>query len=98
MRITFKRHRRETGLAGIGHPHPNVDIKVDGKVVGQIAGPCWSSEDNLWVVSVMVENGGGWDWRKFKSRYIDEASARAAVTLNLSKIAERYILHHDEDD
>jgi hypothetical protein len=54
MKFTFKKHARSTGLAGVGNPYQNVDIKLNKKVCGAITAPNWRTKDNKWTVGVTV--------------------------------------------
>lgn len=102
--VTFKKHPQETGLAGIGHPNPLVDIKINKKVVGLIVGPSWKTPDNLWRVRFTVkkdhpdENPNcDWKWMQLKIKFETEADARTWAKENFKGISEKYTLHYLED-
>jgi len=40
-KFTFKLHKKETGLAGVGHCHQGAHIKLNKKIVGDISAPSW---------------------------------------------------------
>lgn len=101
MKITFKKEKPETGLAAIGNPYPNTQIKVDGKQVGYIYAPTWSITDRKWKVSLAVKEGDTrWKWIFVKTRFDTEPDARSWVKNKLEAVAKTYTLHsfEDEDD
>lgn len=104
MKLTFKKQPRESRM--IGYPNPNVDIKVDGKVVGYISGPNWQSKDDRWHVHFMVqkkdimEDGNpncSWKRIQLKLNYVDESSARESVRHGIGGIINKYTLHYQEE-
>lgn len=54
MKFTFKRNKKQTGLAAVGNPYPNVQIKQKGKVVGEISAPNWQTKDRQWRIRFMI--------------------------------------------
>jgi hypothetical protein len=89
-KITFKRGPRPTGLYAVAHPHPDTDIKVGGKSVGQIHR---TADRSGWQVMVCVEGGGGnpnCKWRNvtFKAWWETEELARAWVVSRLARALE----------
>jgi hypothetical protein len=85
MKLSFRKHPRESGRASIGHPYQSVDIKVDGKVVGHISPPNWQSKDNMWRAYVAVikedisEDGNPnceWKWEQIRHLFLNEVDAR----------------------
>lgn len=104
MRLTFKKEYA-TGRMAIGNPHPNVDIKLDGKVVGFISSPNWQSVDNLWrvrlaVVKSSVQDDGNpncpWTWKVLKPTFPDERTAREYLKEHKESL-EKLNLHRFED-
>lgn len=103
MRITFKRHPRETGLRAVADPHRDVDIKVDKKVCGVIGAPSW--QNNTWRVRIMVvkkdimEDGNeNCDWRWIScGSFVTETAAREAVPRAIEAIVGNgYKIRTDE--
>lgn len=79
MKITFKKHAKETGLRAIGYSHQDVDIKFDGQLVGWISAPTWQTKDRKWGIWVRVKEGDVWRNASFKCRFDDESAARKWV-------------------
>lgn len=76
MKITFKKHPKETGLSAVGNPFQGSDIKVDGKVVGCICAPTWQSKDNLWSIMLHVAKDNSFVNKTIKQRFEDDSTAR----------------------
>jgi hypothetical protein len=88
MKITFKKEPKCTGLARIGEPYPNTNIKVNKDAVGVIAAPRWNTPDNKWEVRFTVKGSNGnpnchWHWIRVKKRFDTESEAREWVKNNL---------------
>lgn len=87
MKFTFKKRSKETGLRGVGHPYPNVDIKLNKQCVGWISSPSWQTEDRKWTIWVRVINNRNpnCEWRNtsFKIRFETEELAREWVNNGL---------------
>ena len=49
MKFTFRKDARPTGLASVGSPYPNTDIKMNKQKIGYISGPNWRTQ-NKWTV------------------------------------------------
>jgi hypothetical protein len=105
MKFTFKKQPRETGLSSIGHPHPNVDIKLDGKVVGSIDAPTWASRNKGWVIRFTVmkdninEDGNPnceWKWVQINKEFETENDAREYIKNNSDQILYGLRLHSIE--
>jgi hypothetical protein len=94
MKITFKKHERETGLAAVGAGHPNVDLKIKGKVFGYISSPNWRTKDNFWRIRLMIkaEEHPGWKWIQLKEELKDEMEARDFIKANEEAIQSKYEL------
>lgn len=84
MKFTFKREHRITGLAGVGYPHQDVQIKLNKKIVGRIDAPNWQTSDDLWSVRFMVGDIENWKWVTLKQRFED------------AEVAKQYLLRHQE--
>ncbi len=97
MGITFKRHAKMTGLAGVGYSHQSVDIKLNGKKIGLIVAPTWQTPDRKWYISFNVmklvpDENPNCDWKsiRFTERFETEDLARQYVKDNWQKIADKY--------
>ena len=103
-KFTFKKQPRETGLAAVGNPHPDTDIKHNKMLVGTISAPHWQSPDNLWRIRFMVAEEGGdnpncdWKWIQLKKKFDSEPEAREFLKERAEQILEHYDLHHQEPD
>lgn len=87
-KLTFKRHKKETGLRAVGNHHPWVDIKLNKKHVGNIVPPSAFSDHDDFLIRLMVVDSReacGWKWIQLKFRAKNEAKAR------------EYIVKHDAD-
>jgi hypothetical protein len=100
MKVTFKKESRATGLAGVGHPYPNILIKVDGKVVGYISSPWWQSKDDLWhihfsVLKTSPEDNPNCDWKWIHIKHATETEpeARQHVLENIEQWATLVTFH-----
>lgn len=98
--FTFKKEKRETGLAAVGRPHPNTTIKYRKKCVGTIYAPYWASKDNLWHVRLMIvcDEGPGWKWVTLKQKFDDEPAARAYLNENEDRILKLNLHSHEDDE
>ena len=83
-KFTFKKEKRETGLAGVGYPNPDTIIKLDKKPVGYIIAPNWRTGDNKWGMKFTVIDGSpsGWRWLTTKFRFTTEPEAREFILAN----------------
>ena len=102
-KFTFKKQPRETGLRAVGSPHPDVDIKINKKIVGYIAAPNWMSKKHCWRVRFSVEkepnkeNPCPWRWYTLAKEFDSEESARLWVKENASDIVEKLSLYPFDD-
>jgi hypothetical protein len=95
MKLSFKKEPKATGLSAIGHPFSHTIIKIDGKDVGRIAPPSWSSQSKQWIIRLTVnkkdinEDGNPncpWKWVEIVNRFDTEESAREYLKENKDKI------------
>jgi hypothetical protein len=98
MAFTFKKEPKETGLAAVGNPNSQTQIKLKKKQVGYIAGPSWSSKDLLWRVKFAVSEGKSFKWVTLKATFETEPEARTYLTTNFERITNTFSLHSLEDD
>ena len=102
--ITFKRQSKDTGLAGVCNPDPDVDIKLNKKVFGHIVAPNWRTKDNKWGICIAIiktepDNNLNCNWKNIilKIRFDTEDDARQWMVNNIEKILEKFQLHFFED-
>lgn len=98
-KFTFRKERVETGLAGVGYPNPSTVIKLEGKPVGEIIGPCWASEDSLWRVRLAEADKSeyrGWKMVTLKAKFDSEPEARKYLNENFERVVA-IGLHKVED-
>ncbi len=100
-KFTFKREPRITGLAGVGYPHRDVQIKLNKKVVGQICAPSWRTKDNLYCVRFTVKNETReepWRWVALKRRFENEEDVRAWLNENVEKLQKQITFYSVDDE
>jgi len=98
IKLTFKKHPKETGLAAVGNRRQCVDIKMDKKIIGLIAAPNWSTEDQKYGVSVAVESSDSWKWLFCKKRCETEQQARELAPKFVEYlISKGHTIHKFED-
>jgi hypothetical protein len=99
MKLSFKKHKKETGLRAVGHPYTSVDIKLGGKRLGMISAPSWQTPDNKWSIMLMIKREAtpdwpaSWTWTTLKARFDEEEQARAFVSENIEKIKDKFDLY-----
>lgn len=99
LKFSFKKEPRETGLAAVGNPYPNTQIKLDKQQVGYISAPTWQTKDRMWGVHFAVEKDGGcgWHWIHVKRRFDSEPESREWIKQNAEKVQKQFTLHKFED-
>ena len=101
-KFTFKKQKKETGLAAVGNPHPDTTIKHNKEGVGHISAPAWNTKDNKWRIRLMVEQEAkeddpcNWKWVTLKATFDTEPEARAFIQKHAEGILEKG-LYHDPD-
>lgn len=90
MKLTFKKAKPETGLAGVARPgHQETALKADGLQFGHIA-LNWAREG--WYVRVATkrtpteEDPAPFVWVRFKKQFDSEPAAREWVSTHWPKI------------
>ena len=92
-KFTFKKQPKETGLAAIGHPYPDVDIKLKKLVIGYIDAPTHLTLDSKWRIRLKVVNVNmtpGWQWITLKGVFDTEKEARTFLQLHTDEILRRW--------
>lgn len=98
---TFKKGKKETGLAAIANSYQTTNIKYNKKHCGYIYPPNYRS-DKKWTISLMVvkneifkDNNPNckWKWISLKADFKTEEIARKMLIENWEKIIERYPLY-----
>ena len=95
MKLSFKKHPRETGLRSVGNPNADVSIKADGSFVGLIDAPNWQTEDGKYRVKFTIsdDKGAGWKWAVAKARFDNEDAAREWVKTKWEVLCKTWNLH-----
>lgn len=93
MRVGFKKHPKERGLAAVGSGQPSVDIKFNKKIIGLIKSPSWYAKDNFWRVRLTVKDDLGFRWVTLKAKFETENEAREWVKQNAELISTTYALY-----
>lgn len=101
-KFTFKKHPRETGLAGVANPYRPTDIKLNKKVIGEIFPPSLLAKDSYWSIRFTVDEEDPNTLRKFKwillkARFNSEAEARVFLQDKCVMLCSMYKFHHIED-
>jgi hypothetical protein len=102
-KFTFKKEPQQTGLSGVGFPHPNTVIKLDRKMVGEITAPNYTTPDNLWRISFRVdkpvtrEEPADFKWMTLKAKFEDETEARLWLNENFQEILNKHKLKPDNE-
>lgn len=98
MKLSFKKHPRETGLRAVGNGNPFVDIKGDGRVVG------WISPKNhntthytIWFHVKHPDDVGGFYNVSLRNKCDTEQEAREYIKRYWTIIQEKLTLHQLED-
>lgn len=99
-KFTFRKQPLTTGLAGVGNPRPDTDIKLGGKWCGTIRAPNWATKDGKWGAGLMVideaEENCGWRWVFFAARFNEEPEARAWLNANKAAIEAKWTIRTDD--
>jgi hypothetical protein len=103
MKFTFKKEKKEAGLAGVGYPYSDTQIKESKQIIGYIIAPNWRS-DNYWRIRIAIkkprteEEPAPFKWIFFKATFLTEPEAREWVKEYLAKIIHNgeWELHHFE--
>lgn len=99
-KFTYKKQPTERGLASVGNPHPDTEIKHDKKVVGPITGPNWQSPDNLWRVRLVVldeREHCNWKWITLKKTFDTEPDARVFLNQHAAGLVAMGLHHFDDE-
>lgn len=98
MKISFKKQKRETGLAGVGSSN-RTDIRLDKSRIGFMSSPSWSSKETKWIIRLAVKRmteKGGFMWVTLEKRGNDEKHCREIVKEMLPKL-HQCTFHKFED-
>lgn len=96
MSITFKKEKRETGLASVGHPYQNVTIKHNKKEFGTIYAPSWRTRG--WRIHFARKDGvQGFKWTVVKKVFDTEEESRKFVK-DHAEWFESQDLHYVNED
>lgn len=97
MAVTFKKDKRDTGLARISQKSRQTEIFINRKRVGLIITPL-AFEDNVRIrLMVKCEEHPGWRWATLKAGFEDESAARATLKTKEKYLVEKFDLHYQED-
>lgn len=103
IKVTFKKHPKETGLASVGNPYQSVDCKINKKTFGLICAPTWQTKGNKWSIQIMViktepDNNPNcnWKWINFKATFDSPELAREWLQSNIENILNKYTLRFSE--
>ncbi len=98
MKLTFKKHPKETGLAGVGRPYRSVDIKHNKQIIGTIHAPNYSTPDNKWsiMIAVLVPSSENcpWSWSRCPRHFNNEQEARIGASEYVDQIIKSGLKLH----
>ena len=102
INVTFKLHKRETGLRAVGFSTRGADIKIKRRTFGTINAPNWQTPDNCFTVSIMImcrtdeerEKHGAWRWITFKARHDSMDDAKQWINYHLVSLMEKYTFRY----
>lgn len=99
MKFTFRKQKRETGLAAVARPYSSTVIKHNKLQVGYIHAPD-AFTDQHWIIRLRLVDGKqkcGFHWVCVKHKFNSEPEARQWLKTNCEKLLALN-LHHMEDD
>jgi len=92
MKLTFKRGALGSSLQRVGHPYAQVEVRLGGRVIGNINPPSWQTKDHKWGIQFRVSRTPTtdapceWRWFVVKNRFDNEADARTFITNHTDEI------------
>jgi len=92
MKITFKKHKKEAGLAAVGYPYQSVDIKLNKQVIGMINAPNWHKQG--WRIAFAIEKQEGWKWIFSAGVYNSEEESREAAKVMIPVLLSKGYTFH----
>jgi hypothetical protein len=95
-KFTFKKGQRATGLAAVGSPNPDTNIKIGGKFVGYIGAPHATTRDHWMIAFATVAPPGNsmeWSWIFLSKKFQTEPEAREFVLKNADTIQSKWALY-----
>lgn len=95
MSFTFKNHKKETGLASVGNPWPDVDIKYKKEVVGLISAPNYRQKKWKSAFTVKTESDWGWIFLTHETDTLDEM--KQYLKDKFEALTKKYTFHVIED-
>lgn len=98
FKITFKKQKRETGLAGVGSGS-RTTMKVNGRPFGYIKSPSWSDKFKGWRVMFRVEadNDIGFNWVRLKKHPATEPEARLLAQEVIPQMTLYKLSYYEEE-
>lgn len=99
--FSFKRHKKQTGLAAVGNGATGSDIKINKMLVGIIVAPSWTSKHSgykarFMIVTISSDHEPGWKWVTFKQELDSDAKMREWLKTVYEQITEKYDLYSCE--
>ena len=102
LKFTFKKQKEETGLAAVGYPYPDVDIKANKKVVGYISAPNRQTKGHKWKVRFAMKkesttaSPADFKWVSALESFESEDDARQWIKENAEELS-KLDLYYFED-
>lgn len=97
IKITFKKHKKPTGLAGIGAGF-FIDAKIKGQRFAILSGCSAFRRDVCIQVAIKSECSKGWDWVFIKNNCKDETESEIFLQSIIQKLSQEFDLYFFEDE
>lgn len=98
MAFTFKKVKKQTGLASIGEP-TRFEIKFKKNIVGEIRSPFWHEKDETdYQINIKVEGESGFKWLRFKNRFKSSEEAKEWLNENFYNITNKFTLYLNQEN
>lgn len=106
-KLSFKRDKKQTGLAGVGYPHQGSTIKMDGMDIGSIVPPTWNTRTNSFRIQIrryaneveLTENPNcPWVNKFLTGHYDTDEKAREWIKANWDKLLDAVDFYPVEPD
>lgn len=99
--FSFKRHKKQTGLASVGNGATGSDIKIKKMMVGIIVAPSWTSKHNGFKARFMIVGNDknencDWRWITLKKETDSDSEMREWLKTVYEQIVKNYELHEME--
>lgn len=105
MSVTFKNHPPATGLARVGNPYQEIDIKLNKVIIGLISPPARASIERVWTVRFQVikpvpdDNPNcDWTWIAMKQKFETAELAKEYTKTIVEPLSKKYTFKGFENE